>query len=157
MHEHSAPVKMTASVPTTDSGRHLSRSVAGLTIARGDVIHGTSRWKRLPRSCKTESVSRSASSSRTMMPQPSTKYSYSLSAKEGKVMASPQEQEGIVWRKSSASAGTNCVEVASAGMSIYVRDSKNPGGPILSFDHAEWIAFLVGAQQGVFDILDPRI
>jgi hypothetical protein len=32
-----------------------------------------------------------------------------------------------------------------------VGDSKNPGGPILSYTLAEWDAFLDGAKQGEFD------
>lgn len=47
------------------------------------------------------------------------------------------------WRKSSHSGGGNdCVEIAAAGGSTAVRDSKNPTGPILSFGPAGWAAFL---------------
>jgi Domain of unknown function (DUF397). len=49
------------------------------------------------------------------------------------------------WRKSSYSAdnGAACVEVTGGipGM-VAVRDSKDPDGPILTFTHAEWRAFL---------------
>ena len=45
------------------------------------------------------------------------------------------------WRKSSSShANGNCVEV-TMGDGVRVRDSKNPGGPVLSFSRAEWAAF----------------
>lgn len=49
----------------------------------------------------------------------------------------------VRWRKSSYSGGTNgnCVELANAGA---VRDSKNPGGPILEIS----VAGLVAAAKG---------
>ncbi|MEH1014107.1 DUF397 domain-containing protein [Micromonospora sp. CPCC 206060] len=55
------------------------------------------------------------------------------------------ELTGAVWRKSSRSntQGGNCVEVAGnlPGV-IGVRDSKDPTGPVLTFDAAAWRAFL---------------
>lgn len=42
------------------------------------------------------------------------------------------------WRASSHSNATNCVEVASG---VLVRDSKDPDGPVLSFDAEVWAAF----------------
>lgn len=59
------------------------------------------------------------------------------------------------WRKSTASASTGCVEVCFRGGSVLVRDSKDPGGPMLSFNHHEWLAFLQGVAQGEFDL--PRL
>jgi Domain of unknown function (DUF397) len=49
----------------------------------------------------------------------------------------------LAWRKSSYSGGNGgeCVEVASATRML-VRDSKNPDGPALSFDHARFGRFL---------------
>jgi hypothetical protein len=41
---------------------------------------------------------------------------------------------GARWRKSSFSSGggdDNCVEIAFVGPAAAVRDSKNPGGPVL--------------------------
>jgi hypothetical protein len=49
------------------------------------------------------------------------------------------------WRKSSYSGGNggSCVEVAGLSDGRYaVRDSKNPAGPVLRFDAAEWTAFV---------------
>ncbi|MFG2492883.1 DUF397 domain-containing protein [Streptomyces caniferus] len=48
------------------------------------------------------------------------------------------------WRKStySASEGGNCLEVATCPHAIHVRDSKNPGGPILTLSATAWAAFL---------------
>ncbi len=58
------------------------------------------------------------------------------------------------WRKSSASdAGNpNCVEVAFAEEGVLVRHSRNPNGPVLSFTQSEWVAFLLGARKGEFDL-----
>ena len=57
----------------------------------------------------------------------------------------------LVWRKSAASGGTNCVEVAFDGDTVLVRNSQHPSGPMLPFTHAEWDAFLAGAREGEFD------
>lgn len=45
----------------------------------------------------------------------------------------------------------DCVEVAVAGTQVQVRDSKDPGGPVLTFSLDEWRAFLAGAAAGEFD------
>ncbi|MBM7084460.1 DUF397 domain-containing protein [Micromonospora sp. WMMD734] len=54
---------------------------------------------------------------------------------------------GVRWRKSTRSNGGGgaCVEVADnlSGV-VMVRDSKDPGGPVLAFDPYAWRAF-VGA------------
>jgi hypothetical protein len=56
------------------------------------------------------------------------------------------------WRKSSASGntGTDCVQVARTHSYVWVRDSKDPLGPVLGFTHEEWAAFLDGVQRGEF-------
>ncbi|WP_248958226.1 DUF397 domain-containing protein [Sphaerisporangium perillae] len=55
-----------------------------------------------------------------------------------------------VWRKSSKSGsdGGSCVEVAAnlAGV-VGVRDSKDPGGPVLVVASDEWRAFLAGLKN----------
>lgn len=49
----------------------------------------------------------------------------------------------LEWRKSSTSAGSGeCVEVAKRGVSILVRDSRNPSSAVLSFGREQWVAFL---------------
>jgi hypothetical protein len=56
------------------------------------------------------------------------------------------------WHKSSASGGTgDCVEVAFVDEGVLIRHSRNPGGPVLSFTHSEWRAFLTGSRNGEFD------
>ncbi|WP_169948818.1 DUF397 domain-containing protein [Microbispora sp. H11081] len=61
-----------------------------------------------------------------------------------------------VWRKSSLSGdnGGQCVEVAAnlPGV-VAVRDSKDPDGPKLIFNPAEWRAFIGGVKAGEFDSL----
>lgn len=54
----------------------------------------------------------------------------------------------------STKSGTNgaCVEVATCDCGVRVRDSKNPGGPVLNFNKAEWVAFLASARDGEFDL-----
>lgn len=60
-------------------------------------------------------------------------------------------QHGIEWRKSESSQATDCVEVAFVDQSVLVRNSRDPAGPVLSFTHSEWSAFLTGARNGTFD------
>ncbi|MGI5221709.1 DUF397 domain-containing protein [Nocardia sp. CA-290969] len=57
------------------------------------------------------------------------------------------------WFKSSYSGGSrDCVEVAFISAdAVGVRDSKDRGGPALSFTPAAWAAFTAGARSGRFD------
>ena len=61
------------------------------------------------------------------------------------------EPARAAWRKSSHSGGneggSNCVEVASPGGRIAVRDSKNPGHGALAFSPAEWRAFTASVKK----------
>ncbi|MGW9497114.1 DUF397 domain-containing protein [Streptomyces prasinus] len=57
--------------------------------------------------------------------------------------------DGLSWFKSSysGSGGGDCVEVAVAPVSVYVRDSKAPtDGPALRVGRAEWTAFVSHAS-----------
>jgi hypothetical protein len=61
---------------------------------------------------------------------------------------------GAIWRKSKRSNnGGNCVEVATnlPGV-VAVRDSKDADGPALTFDPADWSAFLAGIRAGEFSL-----
>ena len=50
------------------------------------------------------------------------------------------------WHKSSYSANGNCAEVADGCGEVHVRDSKDPGGPVLTFTRAEWEEFTTGIR-----------
>jgi hypothetical protein len=53
------------------------------------------------------------------------------------------------WRKSSYSQISECVEVAKLSRgTIGVRDTKNPGGPVLTYSAADWRTFLQGMRTG---------
>jgi hypothetical protein len=53
----------------------------------------------------------------------------------------------LTWRKSSASGTDECVEVATAGGMIIVRDSKDPHGGNLLFSWHDWTIFVVGVRK----------
>ena len=55
------------------------------------------------------------------------------------------------WRKSEFCANSGCVEIAANDGAYFVRDSKDPDGPLLTFDHSEWTAFVSGVRAGNFD------
>jgi len=57
----------------------------------------------------------------------------------------------LEWRKADLCGNAACVEVAEAAGSYFVRDSKNPDGPRLTFDQSEWTAFVAGVRAGNFD------
>jgi hypothetical protein len=59
----------------------------------------------------------------------------------------------IEWFKTLLCENGECVEVASLGGGVAMRDSKDGDGPILRFTHDEWAAFLAGAKAGEFDHL----
>jgi hypothetical protein len=59
---------------------------------------------------------------------------------------------GAVWRKSTYSVQTDCVEVAFHGGHVALRDSKDRQGPVLVFTPSEWAAFLGGVRDGEFDL-----
>ncbi|MEV0153965.1 DUF397 domain-containing protein [Micromonospora sp. NPDC050686] len=62
------------------------------------------------------------------------------------------KQAPVTWRKSTRSNGSgNCVEVADnlAGK-VGLRDSKEPSGPILTFDPATWFVFVDAVKRSGF-------
>lgn len=57
------------------------------------------------------------------------------------------ELHQLSWRKAKRSMNAgDCVEVAPASGKIFVRDSKNPGGPVLAYPARAWRAFLATAR-----------
>jgi hypothetical protein len=69
-------------------------------------------------------------------------------------MRATTELNRIQWRTSSYSngqAGGECVEVGfGASRTVPVRDSKDPGGPVLTFTPAAWVEFLAAVREGMF-------
>jgi hypothetical protein len=58
-----------------------------------------------------------------------------------------------VWRKSKHSGGSDCVQWRRTSSDVVlVRDSKDPSGPVLSFTHSEWRAFVAGVKDGEADL-----
>lgn len=58
------------------------------------------------------------------------------------------------WRTSSRSGGNGgqCVEVAFVPELVGVRDSKNAGGPALTFTPGAWGTFQAALRDGGFDL-----
>jgi hypothetical protein len=56
------------------------------------------------------------------------------------------------WRTSRHSGSSaNCVEVATSGHIVGVRDTKQHGrGPVLSFTAPTWRTFITAAKAGAF-------
>lgn len=56
------------------------------------------------------------------------------------------------WQKSPLSnpPDNQCVEVSFSSDAVGMRDSRNPDGHVLVFDHGEWEAFIGGVEAGSF-------
>jgi predicted secreted Zn-dependent protease len=62
------------------------------------------------------------------------------------------QDANLTWRKSTRSgAAGHCVEVANIPSAVLVRDSKDAGGPVLTFAATEWTGFVAGIRAGEFD------
>lgn len=61
------------------------------------------------------------------------------------------EATALSWRKSTASATGECVEVAVSSESVLVRDSKQSLPNVLKFTSGEWLVFVSGVRAGIFD------
>jgi hypothetical protein len=58
------------------------------------------------------------------------------------------DETPVTWRRSSFSQGGDCVEIAHISTQVFVRDSKNPHGNMLTFTLAEWSAFIEDVKTG---------
>lgn len=56
------------------------------------------------------------------------------------------------WRKSSRSESGQCVEVRVVSGEVWIRNSRDRHGHVLTFSLSEWQAFLEGAALGEFDL-----
>ncbi|MGY6655389.1 DUF397 domain-containing protein [Amycolatopsis sp. TRM77291] len=61
------------------------------------------------------------------------------------------------WHKSPLSnpPDNQCVEVSITKDAVGLRDSRNPDGFVLVFDHGEWEAFVGGVANGSFRLPRP--
>jgi hypothetical protein len=57
-------------------------------------------------------------------------------------MSDSTASSALKWKISSASGGTNCVEVALSADKVLVRDSKNRNNGALQFSSASWRDFV---------------
>ena len=62
----------------------------------------------------------------------------------------------VVWQRSTRCSNANCVEVATVGSDhtgrrYFVRDSKDPQSPELTFDPGAWRSFIEGVKNGDLD------
>ena len=58
------------------------------------------------------------------------------------------------WRKSSySSTNGTCVELATDGVTVYVRDTKDPDGGTLALSADTWRSLLDAAKAGELDDL----
>jgi hypothetical protein len=60
------------------------------------------------------------------------------------------EGNQFLWRKSSASGTSGCVEVAIIDQTVLMRDSKAPDRAWLRFSLQEWSMFLEAIRKGEF-------
>ncbi|MGD0700188.1 MAG: DUF397 domain-containing protein [Trebonia sp.] len=75
-------------------------------------------------------------------------------AKMSKITLNDEELAGLSWIKANFSNHNGaCVELAATSDKVAIRDSKDPGGPILVYTPIEFRAFLDGARNGEFDSL----
>lgn len=66
----------------------------------------------------------------------------------------PSTPATVSWQKSTASGGSSseCVQVTRAGAHLWIRDSKDPHGPILELSSQAWTAFLGGLRRDEFTL-----
>jgi hypothetical protein len=65
----------------------------------------------------------------------------------------PASAQATLWRKSTRSAGVGeCVEVGFRPGAVLVRDSKDPGGPVLTLEPEVWRDFLDVIRTGALDL-----
>lgn len=54
----------------------------------------------------------------------------------------------LQWSKSSYSLSGECVEAASDGQTVFVRDFKDKHSSVLTFSEVAWHKFLLAVKQG---------
>jgi predicted secreted Zn-dependent protease len=59
----------------------------------------------------------------------------------------------LTWRTAHSCDGGACVQVAADRDIILIRNSRQPGGPLLEYTTQEWHEFVSGIKKGDFDDL----
>ncbi len=63
----------------------------------------------------------------------------------------------LQWRKARRSANNGaCVEAALSDGRILIRDSKDPGGPVLGYRSSTWRVFTSEARIGHYDMFPVK-
>ena len=66
-------------------------------------------------------------------------------------MATKMRDDGVYRKSSFSRIITRCVEASLEGKTVRVRDSKDRELTPLTFNRAEWDAFIKGVKAGEFD------
>lgn len=67
--------------------------------------------------------------------------------------ANPATIGALAWRVARRCNSGACVRVARRGDVVFIGDSKDPDGPVLTYTRTELKAFLQGVKEGDFDDL----
>ncbi len=63
------------------------------------------------------------------------------------------DYKSLTWRTSLSCDGGACVEVAADRNIIMIRNSRQPGGPLIEYSPEGWHEFVSGIKNGDFDDL----
>lgn len=61
--------------------------------------------------------------------------------------------KGLTWRTALSCNGGACVQVAATEDGILLGNSRQSGGPVVSYTPDEWHEFVAGVKKGDFDDL----
>lgn len=61
--------------------------------------------------------------------------------------------KSLTWRTALSCDGGECVQVAADQNVVLMRNSRQPGGPLLEYTVEEWHEFVSGIKKGDFDDL----
>jgi len=56
----------------------------------------------------------------------------------------------LAWHRSTRCGSSACVETAADSDAVYMRDGKDPRGPVLAFSHAAWRDLIDGVKGDGF-------
>jgi Domain of unknown function (DUF397) len=62
-------------------------------------------------------------------------------------------EQNLIWRR-SPNCQSDCVEVAITDDCVFMRNSRSPDGPWLTFSLVEWGAFLSGLREPPDPVLE---